>query len=102
MHTLAMKWGSMPSIHLRANNGQYVCAEGGGGQELVANRNWAREWETFRLELIDGEFRDGRHIALIADDGHYVCAEQGGGGEVVANRPTLGDWETFQVVRLGL
>ena len=34
-------------IALQAYNGQYVCAEGGGGQALVANRNWAQAWETF-------------------------------------------------------
>jgi hypothetical protein len=39
-------------IHLRADNGQYVCAEGGGGGEVVANRDSAREWETFTVELI--------------------------------------------------
>ena len=27
------------NIALRAYNGQYICAEGGGGQALVANRN---------------------------------------------------------------
>jgi hypothetical protein len=42
----------MPDIHLRADNGQYVCAEGGGGREVVANRDRAQEWETFTVELI--------------------------------------------------
>ena len=47
-----MKGGPMAGIHLRANNGQYVCAEGGGGREVVANRDKAQEWETFTVELI--------------------------------------------------
>ena len=42
----------MPDIHLRAYNGQYVCAEDGGGGEVVANRDKAQEWETFTVELI--------------------------------------------------
>ena len=39
----------MSDIHLRANNGQYVCAEGGGGGEVVADRDALGPWETFRL-----------------------------------------------------
>src|SRR2546421_620371 len=41
----------MPRVHLRAANGQYVCAEGGGGDNVVANRDLPREWETFVVEL---------------------------------------------------
>jgi hypothetical protein len=33
-------------ISLRASNGQYVCAEGGGGQVVVANRGAIGPWET--------------------------------------------------------
>ena len=87
----------MPDIQLRADNGQYVCAEGGGGREVVANRDRAQEWETFTLELIDGRFRGDSRIALRADNGQYVCAEGGGGREVVANRDRAQEWETFTV-----
>jgi hypothetical protein len=41
----------MPQVHFRACNGQYVCAVGGGGRELVANRSQALEWETFTIEI---------------------------------------------------
>ena len=34
---------------LRANNRQYVCAEGGGGSRLVANRDAIGPWESFKL-----------------------------------------------------
>ncbi len=40
-------------VALRANNGKYVCAEGGGGGTLVANRTAIGPWETFTL--IEGE-----------------------------------------------
>ena len=39
--------GLSGKVALQAYNGQYVCAEGGGGQALVANRNWIQQWETF-------------------------------------------------------
>jgi hypothetical protein len=83
-------------IALQAHNGQYVCAEGGGGREVVANRDRIRSWETFKLiELGDGK------IALQAHNGQYVCAEGGGGREVVANRDRIGRWETFKLIELG-
>jgi hypothetical protein len=83
-------------IALRACNGQYVCAEGGGGGEVVANRNAIGDWETFGL--IDLR---NNNVALQAANGQYVCAEGGGGGEVVANRDAIGDWETFRLIDLG-
>jgi len=82
-------------ISLRAYNGQYVCAEGGGGGEVVANRHEIGVWETF--ELIDLE---NNKVALRAHNGQYVCAEGGGGGEVVANRNRIGVWETFNYIRI--
>ncbi len=81
----------MSDIHLRANNGQYVCAEGGGGREVVANRDARGPWETFTVERI------GNNIALRTSNGWYVCAEGGGGGQVVADRRARGSWETFRL-----
>jgi hypothetical protein len=87
---------SMPisnGIALRAYNGQYVCAEGGGGGVLVANRDWAYQWETF--EPVD---LGNNKIALRAYNGQYVCAEGGGGGVLVANRDWAYQWETFGLI----
>ena len=84
------------SIALQAFNGQYVCAEGGGGREVVANRNAIDPWETFRL--ID---RGNGNIALRASNGQYVTAENGGGGPVLANRNSVGPWETFKLIDMG-
>jgi hypothetical protein len=84
------------SIALRAANGQYVCAEGGGGQEVVANRDNIASWETF--EIID---LGNSKVALRAANGQYVCAEGGGGQEVVANRDNIASWETFELINRG-
>lgn len=79
-------------VALRAWDGKYVCAEGGGGRELVANRDVIGSWETFGLiDLGGGGF------ALQAKNGKYVCAEGGGGRELVANRDQIGPWETFRM-----
>lgn len=87
---------SEKKIALKAHNGQFVCAEGGGGRELIANRSQAREWETFTLVTLS----DNNKIALKAHNGQFVCAEGGGGREVVANRSEIGQWETFTLVTL--
>jgi hypothetical protein len=34
-------------LALQASNGMYVCAEDGGGREVVANRTAIGPWETF-------------------------------------------------------
>ena len=83
-------------ISLQAANGQYVCAEGGGGREVVANRDAIGAWETF--ELID---QGNGYYALQAANGQFVCAEGGGGREVVANRDAIGAWETFKLIDRG-
>ncbi len=82
-------------------NQQYVCAESGGGRELVANRETPAAWETFDLELIDSRrwlhngFRSGSQIALKASNGNYVCADGNQNWSLYANRTTRGPWETF-------
>ena len=83
-------------ISLQAANGQYVCAEGGGGREVVANRDAMAAWETF--ELID---LGNGYYALQAANGQFFCAESGGGREVVANRDAIGAWETFKLIDRG-
>jgi hypothetical protein len=94
--------GSAPylNIHLRANNGQYVCAIGGGGGTIVADRSVAAEWETFQLVDQNGPpLRSGDQSALRANNGQFVCAEGSGGGGLVANRSAIGEWERFTILR---
>jgi len=83
-------------IALQAVNGQYVCAEGGGGGAVVANRDAINAWETFRLI-----YRGNGNVALQAANGQYVCAEGSGGGAVVANRDAINAWETFRLIDKG-
>ncbi len=84
------------TVALRAANGQYVCAEGGGGGSVVANRNSRGAWETLILED-----RGNGQVSLRAPSGHYFCAENGGGFEIVANRSAVGPWELFTLENLG-
>lgn len=86
-------------INLKANNGQYVVAEGGGGGPVLANRARAGEWETFVLnDSKPPPFDHGSKVTLRAYNGMYVCAENGGGAEVNANRILAFGWEAFSIV----
>jgi hypothetical protein len=93
-------------VALRAKDGKLVCAEGGGGKELIANRDQIGPWETFTIrklatDLTEGSdgIIDGEIVALLTYNGQILCAEDGGGREVLANRTRVGQWETFTIVR---
>ncbi|MGC4074781.1 MAG: hypothetical protein QM760_20215 [Nibricoccus sp.] len=89
-------------ISLRAWSGHYVCAEGGGGQEVVANRDGIGGWEIFNLnDLNGGSLESGDAVTFQSYSGYYVCAEDGGGREVVANREWAYGWETFTIYKDG-
>jgi hypothetical protein len=89
---------------LCAYNGQFMCAEGGGGQQVVANRTERGPWETFTFWAREnnppapGEsFAEYDHIGLQVADGMYMSADGGGGGNVYANRGWWAAWETFDI-----
>ena len=48
-------WWPDDRISLRAPSGVFVCAEGGGGNELVVNRPEAGDWEKFFYEQVPAE-----------------------------------------------
>src|SRR4029434_9385378 len=61
------------NIHLKANNGQYVCANNGGCGTIVADRSFAAEWETFQLVNQNGPpLRSGHQGALRVNNGQFV------------------------------
>jgi hypothetical protein len=66
--------GSMPNIHLRADNAQCVCAEGGGGRKDVASRPGSGPRERFEFEYARSYSvtSSGERIELYLDgDGRY-------------------------------
>ena len=74
-------------IALLASNGNYVCAEGGGGREMTASREYIDIWEMFETIPLP----DGKH-AMITHDGHYVSSRK---GILMADGLTIGPSETF-------
>jgi hypothetical protein len=70
----------------------FLCAESGGGREVVANRTVLGPWETWTVDKLDAE-----HVSIQASTGHYLCAELD--GSVIANRTAIGEWERWRVHR---
>jgi hypothetical protein len=91
-------------IALKAPNGKYVRAEGGGGKELVANRGSIGDWETFEIVFVAEN-----KVALKVHNGQYIGVDHKevsvwGGGHwewypLVANRAAIGPSETFTLER---
>ncbi len=78
------------NVGVRACNGKYVCADKAGARPLIANRNWIRGWETFKLF----DLRNG-NVALQACNNKIVCAESAGKKALIASRDWIRGWETF-------
>jgi carbamate kinase len=97
-------WKTRP-IYLQANNGQYLVAEGGGGQEVLANRDAASSWETLQVinmsNTSSNDIASGDQVSFIVHNGRFVVAEGGGGKEVLANRNTPSSWEKFVIQKVG-
>ncbi len=91
---------SAATLKFQTNNGHWLCAEGGGGQNINATRTGAGPWETFILgDLNGGALESGDVITLQAPNALYLCAENGGGIHVVANRYGGGPWEQFTITK---
>lgn len=71
---------------------KFTSADQSLSDQLIANRDWFREWETFTIENLGDN-----KIALKAYNGKYVCAEQSRGWLMYANRDQIGPWETFEL-----
>ncbi len=83
-------------VSLQAWNGRYIYAVGGGGGEVLADRNVIDEWAIF--DLIELE---GNKIALRAHNDDYLSAERGGERpKITADRPERSRWEAFTLSKL--
>ncbi|CAI7812542.1 unnamed protein product, partial [Closterium sp. NIES-53] len=79
------------SIQLQSVDSKWVAAEGGGGDQLRANRDAASAWETFFLRRADhGAF------FIRAGSGHFWSVDAAS-GEVFANKEDEEEGEMFWV-----
>lgn len=90
---------SAHAVNLRSYYGMWLCAEGGGGQPIVANRNDAGSWETFVLaDLNGGAVEDGDPVTLRSDQGYYLSAK--GGQTLTATSDVEETWAVFRIRKL--
>ncbi|PAB59108.1 DUF7910 domain-containing protein [Anaeromicrobium sediminis] len=83
-------------IALMAENGKYLTAEDGGGEEIIASSSRINSWQKF--ELIQS--RDNK-VALKVHNGKYVDVEDKKSGEIEADSSRIDDSTKFQIVYLG-
>jgi hypothetical protein len=95
--------GEKRRVAIQSENGSFLCAEGGGGGGLHANRPAQGPWEIFTIVGRDTkpQLQSGDFVFLRTNNGQFVVAEGGGGRETNANRIEPGPWETFTIFHLG-
>jgi hypothetical protein len=77
-------------VVFQAANGCYVCAEGGGGKEIVANREAIGEWEVFKIIPVGEE-----KMAIQSSNGFFVTVVE---GYVAASSNKIGKLEAFEFI----
>lgn len=84
------KVGEMKKISIKAFGNKYLCSDGTLGDTIFANRDEAKDWETFEVVKLESNFVNIKNYA-----GKFLCADGNAGLKLVANRDKAGDWETF-------
>lgn len=92
--TIYGKSSSDRKVALQAYNGQYLCAENGGADQLVANREDIGEWETFILVDLGKGL-----VALRGNNGDYVSV-YGDEKKVYVDNNQINKWNTFQLITM--
>jgi hypothetical protein len=59
---------------LAADQEHYLCAENGGGGAVDATRSWAKEWETFTLEVLGSRPLTWDSGDVVVSAGEYLSA----------------------------
>jgi hypothetical protein len=98
----ATNWvqGTTYQVNLRAANGMYLMADGGGGSTLSATGAAPGPWE--RISFTDangGVAESGDIVFLQAPSGHAWLAQNGGGQGVNVTGTGTGQYDVFEVVR---
>ncbi len=94
-------------LALRDMAGNLVCAEGGGGKELVANRQAIGPWESFAVKRLATDnitgsegICDGDTVVLLACNEQFVCGDAAGAGGLAANALRVTSKETFVIFKV--
>ncbi|MBB6214506.1 hypothetical protein HNQ80_000586 [Anaerosolibacter carboniphilus] len=83
-------------IALLAANGKYLCAEDGGGNAVVANRDQIGSWETFEIIKVDRNT-----VVLKTSNGKYLYLQDEEDGNINAKATKISDRAKFVFSDLG-
>ena len=75
-------------------NGRFVSADDNGKRPLIANKNFAGSWETFKMK----KYPDGYITLMSLSNNKYVTAENYGNSPLIANRDIALEWELFLLI----
>lgn len=90
-------FGNADTYITAIGNNKVVCAENGGSETIVANRDsCGGAWETFRIVNND----DGTVSLKSAANGKYVCAVIDENNQLVPRSENIGDWEKFIIEKI--
>jgi hypothetical protein len=82
-------------IAFKTAHGKFLCAEPSG--VLVANRDDAKEWETFTVTRVTA-WNPHSPLNIRSHHGKYLCSED---NKAVVNRDAAREWEQWTMVPLG-
>jgi hypothetical protein len=90
-----LQYENRTTIHLKASNNKFVCADGSKNSIVIADRDAAYTWETFSLlKLSDNK------CAIYSYDNKFLSAELNNKAEITATRTNIYNWETFEYIQL--
>ncbi|MBK5284594.1 MAG: hypothetical protein JJE25_04270 [Bacteroidia bacterium] len=82
-------------IHLKADNGKFVCADNESGNSVIANRDNGWLWETFYLIIFENN-----ECAIRAYNGSFFSVESEGQNKISASGKNVNAAETFILTEL--
>jgi hypothetical protein len=89
------------TIHLQAQSGHYVVAEGGGGGVVNANRTSPGAWETFSLDDAGGgALNSGDVVFFRTANNDYLRADNCGGAALIAQGYVGDNCEAFAIFKV--
>jgi hypothetical protein len=80
-------------IGIKTSYGKFLCAEDGGGEKVLANRDKIKSWEIFNLVKL-------RKANIQCLNGYYLRANNGGGSDIRFDRSEAGPHEVFEFVKI--
>lgn len=84
------------TVNLKAYNGKFICADSGLKNAIIADKEKASTWETFKLIPVEKNI-----YALQAHTDLFLSTEIDRETEITATMAGIGEWERYLLIDLG-